>query len=102
MDEQAINMAEDENILLLSDEDGNDVPFAILDEMELGGRRYIVLAPLDEEDDDADEGGVMIFRVEAAADGTERFESIEDERELQRVFDVFRIDAEDYDFCDAE
>lgn len=100
MDEQC-NHDEQENILLLTDEDGNDIPFALLDEIELDGKRYAVLAPLEEDEDD-EEGGVLIYRVEDSADGTESFADVEDERELQRVFDVFRIDDEDYEFCDAE
>jgi len=102
MDEQC-NHADQENVLLLTDDDGNDIPFALLDEIELDDKRYAVLAPLEEDEDEDDEdGGVLIFRVEDNTDGTESFADVEDERELQRVFDVFRIDDEDYEFCDAE
>ena len=87
----------DESLLMLTGDDGSETPFQLLDPLTLGGRRYAVLAPLDQQEP----GGVLLMRVLPTPEG-ERYEPIEDEREEQRVFDLFRTDDEDYEFCDAE
>ena len=87
----------DEGLLMLTGDDGSETPFQLLDTLTLGGRRYAVLAPLDQQE----HGGVLLMRVLPTPEG-ERYEPIEDEREEQRVFDLFRTDDEDYEFCDAE
>ena len=87
----------DESLLMLTDDDGKETPFQLLDAFTLDSRRYAVLAPLDE----AEAGGVLLMRVISSPEG-DRYEPIEDEREEQRVFDLFRTDDEDYEFCDAE
>ena len=87
----------DEGLLLLTGEDGTKESFQLLDSLTLDGRRYAVLAPLDGHDP----GGVLLMRVLPTPEG-ERYEPIEDAREEQRVFDLFRTDDEDYEFCDAE
>lgn len=95
-------MDADENILVLADEDGNDVPFQILDEIDLNDRHYVVLVALDDED-----GGVLIFRVSEDEDGNEAFEPEDDDAMQQRVLDTFIVDDEgnsysEEDFVPAE
>ena len=87
----------DESLLVLTGDDGKETPFQLLDAFTLDSRRYAVLAPLDE----AEAGGVLLMRVISSPEG-DHYEPIEDEREEQRVFDLFRTDDEDYEFCDAE
>ena len=87
----------DESLLMLTDDDGKETPFQLLDTFTLDSRRYAVLAPLDQQES----GGVLLMRIFPTPEG-ERYEPIEDEREEQRVFDLFRSDDEDYEFCDAE
>ena len=87
----------DESLLMLTDDDGKETPFQLLDSFSLDSRRYAVLAPLDQQEP----GGVLLMRVLPTPEG-ERYEPIEDEREEQRVFDLFRTDDEEYEFCDAE
>ena len=87
----------DESLRVLTGADGQDTPFQLLDAFTLDSRRYAVLAPLDE----AEAGGVLLMRVISSPEG-DRSEPIEDEREEQRVFDLFRTEDEDYEFCDAE
>ena len=87
---------DDGRIILLTDEEGDDLPFQLLDAIELGGVTYAVTAPLDDEDDE-----ILIFRIIETDEG-ETYEMEEDDDVLQRVFDVFRSSDEDYEFCDAE
>ena len=87
----------DESLLILTDDDGKETPFQLLDTFTQDSRRYAVLAPLDQQEP----GGVLLMRILPTPEG-ERYEPIEDEREEQRVFDLFRTDDEEYEFCDAE
>ena len=74
---------EEDNIITLQNEDGEDVNFEFLDFVEFEGNTYVVLLP--QEDDGEDESYV----------------SVEDDRILQSVFDIFKnkfsdeIDFED-------
>lgn len=87
----------EDDVLLLTDENGEDIPFQILDTLELEDDTYALLAPLGDEEDD----GVLIFRIIDDDEG-QQYEQVEDERLMQRVFDLFRSSDEDYEFCDAE
>lgn len=89
-------MDEQENIIVLEDENGEEVPCAQLDRIEYKGESYVVLAPLDDED------SVMIYRVVVAADGSESFDPDVDDETNEDVFDYFRAAWDDYEFCDAE
>lgn len=90
-------MDTNEDIILLTDDEGEDVPFQIISVLVLDGCDYAILAPLDEEDDD----GILIFRI--VTDGLEQaYEPVEDDALMQRVFDAFRASDENYEFCDAK
>lgn len=85
----------DENIILLTDENGQDTPCQLLDEIDLDGCRYAVLAcPNGEEDEES----IEIYRITEE----DEYEPVEDEDLQQKVFDVFVSSDEDYQFCDAE
>lgn len=89
----------DENIFLLTDEDGEEIPYELLDDMILDDRRFVILAPA--YDDEVDDGTVVIFEI-IEEDGEETFAPVESEAIEQRVFDCFRASDEDYEFCEAE
>jgi len=80
-----------EDIVILSDDEGNEVEFLFLDAFEVSGRKYAVLVPLDDEsEEDGDEDLIvgseaMIFRLETDADGDEVFAEIEDDAEWAEV-----------------
>ncbi len=90
-------MNEPTEIVTLTDEEGQETDFAVLEIIPLNGTRYAVLSPRDEEDDD----GVLIFEVALEAD-EEAYLPVEDDAVVQRVFDAFVSGDEDYAFCDAE
>ena len=87
----------EDDVILLTDDTGEDIPFEIIDTLELDGSTYALLAPLDEDDDD----GVLVFQIIENDEGVQ-YEAVDDENLMQRVFDVFRSSDEDYEFCDAE
>ena len=89
-------MDEQETIIVLEDENGEEVPCQQLDCIEYKGERYVVLAPLDDED------SVMIYRVVTDEEGNESFDPDLDDETNEDVFDYFRAAFDDYEFCDAE
>lgn len=86
---------QEDDIMLLTDADGQVVPCQLLDEIDLDGSRFAVLADLSDEDD---KEGILIFRIT----DKDEYEPVEDENLQQKVFDVFVSSDEDYEFCDAE
>lgn len=78
---------EDDNIIVLLDEDDNEVEFEYLDTIEYLEKEYVVLAPLDVEDED--ELNVVIFEIEHLED-EDSFVIVEDQEILETVFEIFK------------
>ena len=92
---------ERDDIIVLKDEDGQEIEFEYLDTIERDGKEYIVLLPLDEVEDE-EEGEVVILQV-AEVDGEEEFLPVEDETELNSVFEEFKERMKDeFEFADDE
>ncbi len=72
-------------LITLTDEEGNEVEFELLDVIEYDREEYIVLI---ENDEDADE--VVILKINALDEETEEYVSVDDEEVLQTVFDMFK------------
>lgn len=93
---------ERDDLVVLLDEDGGEVEFEHLDTIEMNGNEYVVLLPFSEEENgeqDVDE--VVILKIEHPADGEDTFVSVENEEELNSVFEEFRTRMEeDYDFSE--
>ena len=64
MKEEENNVPEEglDNIIVLNDENGEEVQFEFLDFIELDGEEYVVLLPVEE--DEETEGEVVILKVE--------------------------------------
>ena len=92
-----------DNIIVLNDEDGNEVKFEFLDLVELDDEEYVVLLPITEEGEE-EEGEVVILKVEDTDDEDseeESYVSIEDEKILNKVFEMFKEKfKDDFDFVD--
>lgn len=95
------NMNEEEfdeldNIVVLTDEDGNDVEFEFLDVVQVDNKEYVILLPVEE----IEKGEVVIFRIEG--DGEEEsYIGLEDEEEAEKVFQAFKEKAkDDFNFAD--
>ncbi len=85
-----------DNIIVLNDEEGNEVEFEYLDAVEMDGKEYIVLLPVEEQEN----GEVVIFRVEGEAEN-ETYVGLDDEEEAEKVFNLFKEKAkDDFDFAD--
>lgn len=87
---------ENDNIIILNDDDGNEVEFEFLDLIPFRGKEYVVLLPIS---DEADE--VVILQLEGADDETESYISVDNELTLQAVFEIFKERAKDtFNFVD--
>ena len=82
---------EEQEILVLTDEDGNELEFELVTDIEFEGGKYAVLAPLDE---DADE--VLILQYEKQAGEDSVLVTVEDDRVFEAVAERFQK------LCEAE
>ena len=77
---------ENENYITLTDDDGNEVSFEVIGEVEYQERYFAVLLPFDEDDD-----GVVILEIMPSDDEEMgEFLSIDDEKLLNEVFEKFK------------
>ena len=74
-----------ENILTLTDENGNETEFEYLDSVDYQGKEYIVLIPNDE---DATE--IVILEVQPVDEELENYIAVEDEAILEAVYAIFK------------
>ena len=103
MDENNENMGEElDNIIVLNDENGKEVPFEFLDVIEYEGEEYVVLLPADEDAEDSDE--VVILKIEDTENEEEEsYVSVDDENTLNMVFAIFKDKFKDeFNFIDEE
>lgn len=87
---------DNDNIIVLNDDEGNEVEFEFLDLISYRGKEYVVLLPVS---DDADE--IVILQLEEVDDETESYISVDNELTLQAVFEIFKEKAKDeFNFID--
>ena len=87
---------ENDNIIVLNDDDGNEVEFEFLDLIPYRGKEYVVLLPVSDE-----AGEVVILQLEEADNETESYISVDNELTLQAVFEIFKERAKDtFNFVD--
>ena len=84
---------EREDVVELVDEDGNAVRFEHLMTLEHNGKPYICLVPLDPMED-VGEDELVILRIDADAEGNDVYATVEDEKELDEVFEKYLEIAE--------
>ena len=89
---------ENDNIIVLTDEDGVDVEFEFCASVEYEGSEYVVLLPT--EDDDGEVVILQVVEDENASDEDEvTYIGVDDDEVLQAVFDLFKEQAGDeFDF----
>lgn len=80
-----------EEVVILTDEEGNEREFIIVETMPLENQHYAVLVPADGNDEDG-----FIMRIEEDENGEEYLIDIEDEEEWNRVVAAYEqlTDAE--------
>lgn len=78
------------NFITLTDEDGNDIELEYVDALEWNGVTYMAFFPTVAEDaeEDEEEYGLIILKSETE-NGEETLVTIEDEDELNTVYEKF-------------
>ena len=76
---------EEQNILTLTDENGNETAFEYLDVIEYKGEEYLILMPAEEESDE-----IVILQIEPVDEENENYLAIDDEETLMAVYEIFK------------
>ncbi len=76
---------EEDNILTLTDENGNETSFEYLDVVEYNGKEYLLLLPADQLETE-----IVILEIEPVSEDTENYLAVEDDATLQAVYAIFK------------
>lgn len=76
---------EEVSVLELTDEDGNEVEFELVDSVDYQGDEYLILLPMDEEDPE-----VVILKVVTDGKGNESYVTVDTEQTLLAVYEIFK------------
>ncbi|MEG2421930.1 MAG: DUF1292 domain-containing protein [Oscillospiraceae bacterium] len=95
------------DFITITDEEGNDIELELLETIEYNGERYMAFFPAEEanedgtepeeSDEDDEEEGLIILKV-IEEDGEDLLSTIDDEAELEAVYEQFMevlVDGED-------
>lgn len=80
-------MTQEDEVLTLTDEEGNEHEFSVIDIIEMDGSEYAILLPLEGGEEDQDEA--IILRIDSDDDGNEVLVDIEDDEEWEKVADTW-------------
>ena len=75
------------DFVVLTDDEGNSFELEHLDTLEIDDETYMAFLPADMSEDDEDFGIIILKVIEE--DGEEIFGSVDDEDELNRVYERF-------------
>ena len=84
----------DEGIITLTSDSGEDENFGLLDFLEYEGETFIILYPLEREDK-----RLIILKVveDATSEGFDKFVGIDDDELIQAVYEEFLYQNEEID-----
>ena len=86
MANEEILQEEESNILMLTDENGEDMDFEYLDCIPYEGKEYLVLLPVSEEESYE----IVILEIEPVDDENENYLAVENEDTLNAVYEIFK------------
>ena len=78
-------LQEEDSLITLTDENGQEITFEYLDCIEYSGKEYLVLLPADEDDTQ-----IVILEVEPVDEENENYLAVEDEATLDAVYAIFK------------
>lgn len=85
------NIEEEDTIIVLTDEDGNDVEFEFLDNVEYEGNLYVVMIPVEDED----AGVVIMLLEEGETEEEDSLLTVTDEDVVETVYEIFKENNKD-------
>lgn len=86
---------ENENFITLTDDNGEDVSFEVLDVIEYNEREFAVLLPFEDTEDEV----VILEVIPGEDEETDEFISVEDDELLNEVFEEFLKRCDDEFEC---
>ncbi|MCL2539131.1 MAG: DUF1292 domain-containing protein [Oscillospiraceae bacterium] len=92
------------DLITLTDEDGEEHTFELVDTLERNSQSYVALIPDSEDPEDAlqDDGSLVIMKI-VEEDGEEILELIEDDEEFEDISNIFMDRLSDlFEFDDFE
>ena len=78
------------DFITIVDDDGQEFELEVLDTMDYKGQTFTAFLPANMDENDPD-SGIVILRSVIDENGDEIFESIDDEDELQDVYEHFAV-----------
>lgn len=78
------------DFITITDDDGQEFELEVLDTMDYNGQTFMAFLPADMDENDP-EYGMIILRVVTDENGEELFESVDDEAELNDVYEHFMV-----------
>ena len=88
-------MAEEgDAVVVLVDNEGKESEFKYLDTVEMDDKEYVVLLPIEQDEKDDDTEEVLILRVDHNENGEDIFSSVDNDEELNSVFEKFKLQVE--------
>lgn len=85
MEDNEMMLEEDDSILTLTDENGQEMEFEYMDCIEYQGIEYLLLMPLEEEDNE-----IVILEIQPVDEENENYVAVEDEAILDAVYGIFK------------
>ena len=93
-----LNEEEYEDVVIMTDDEGNEFVYDIAARIEKNDNEYVVLVPQDEDDDE-----VVILKSVIIDDETEELVAEENEEITDEVFEEFKeMFADEFNFTDGE
>ncbi len=87
--------------ITIVDDEGQEFELEVVDTMDYNGKTYTAFLPADMKEDDPDYGFILLREVEDEK-GETVFESIDDDDELQDVYEHFMVFLFDEDEEESE
>lgn len=85
MEDKEMMLEEDDSILTLTDENGQEMQFEYMDCIAYQGIEYLLLMPLEEEDNE-----IVILENQPVDEENENYVAVEDEAILDAVYSIFK------------
>ena len=78
------------DFITIIDDDGQEFELEVLDTMDYNGETYMAFLPADMDENDPDYG-MIILRVVQDENGEDLYESIDDDAQLQDMYEHFMV-----------
>ncbi len=90
---------DEEETIVLTDEEGHEHEFTIIQVIKVEEKDYAILLPTEEAESDEEEGQAIILRIDQDEAGDDILVEIEDEEEFERVAEAWEevLDEEEWE-----